>query len=235
MCRWSPVYGCLAPTKLPQPHLIAEGLACRRGERLVFAGISFHLAPGEALLLTGANGSGKTSLLRLLATLIAPVAGKLLWGTVPVEADIAAYREQLHYIGHQDGVKLDLTPREILAFWTSLHGLAGSGATVHTEAALMAFALEGVADWPCRWLSAGQRKRLALARLIATPASIWLLDEPTSALDHDNQLRLEQAIVEHRASGGRVIVASHTAIGIADAARLSLDAFAPSSADLTAG
>jgi heme exporter protein A len=97
----------------------------------------------------------------------------------------------------------------------------------------MAFALEGVVDWPCRWLSAGQRKRLALARLLVAPASIWLLDEPTSALDHDNQLRLEQAIAGHRASGGRVIVASHTPIDIAAAARLSLDAFAPSSVDIT--
>jgi heme exporter protein A len=229
LCRRS------AQIKLTEPCLIAENLACQRGERLIFTGISFQLEAGEALLLTGTNGSGKTSLLRLLATLIAPVGGRLVWGAAPVEADIGAYRERLRYIGHQDSVKPDLTPRETVAFWASLQGLRASRARALTEAALTTFALDGVADWPCRWLSAGQRKRLALARLVATPASIWLLDEPTSALDHDNQLRLERVIAEHRASGGRIVVASHIPIDITAAARLTLDAFAPAPADLPAG
>ena len=206
--------------------LIAENLACRRGERIVFAGVSFRLPAGGALLLTGANGSGKTSLLRILATLLPLAAGRLLWGTAPVDADIAEYRARLHYVGHQDAVKPGLTPRETLVFWAALRGLDRRRAPVLADAALAAFALAEVADWPCRWLSAGQRRRLALARLLTVPASIWLLDEPTSALDHDNQGRLEGAIAAHRAEGGRIAVASHMPIDIADASILRLDAFA---------
>jgi heme exporter protein A len=212
---------------LTEPDLVAEGLACRRGERLVFAGLSFRLPAGGALLLTGANGSGKTSLLRVLATLIMPASGRLLWGMAPVEADSAAYRAQLDYVGHQNAVKPGLTPRETLAFWAALRGVEPTLLPRLLEAALAAFGLDGVADWPCRWLSAGQRRRIALARLVAAPASIWLLDEPTSALDYESQSRLEQAIAEHRVSGGRVAVASHTPIGIGIATAINLDALAP--------
>src|SRR5438477_4916094 len=174
----------------PEADLIAEDLACRRGERLVFAGLSFRLPPGGALVLSGTNGSGKTSLLRLLAGLIPPAAGLLAWGAAPVEADLAGHRARLHYVGHQDGIKPDLTPRETLLFWAALQGRRIRAGSAALEAALAAFALDPVADWPCRWLSAGQRRRLALARLCATPAPLWLLDEPFSALDHDNQTRL---------------------------------------------
>jgi heme exporter protein A len=212
---------------LTKPDLVAEGLACRRGERVVFAGLSFRLPAGGALLLTGANGSGKTSLLRILATLISPAGGRLLWGIAPVEAESAAYRAQLDFVGHQDGVKPGLTPRETLAFWAALRGVESSRAPRLLGTALTAFALDRVADWPCRWLSAGQRRRVALARLIASPAPIWLLDEPTSALDSENQSRLERAIAEHRVFGGRVVVASHTPIDLGAAAVLTLDAFAP--------
>jgi heme exporter protein A len=217
------------------PDLVAEDLACRRSERLVFAGLSFRLSEGAALLLTGPNGSGKTSLLRLLATLVPPAGGCLLWGAKPFDADIAAYRSALHYIGHQDAVKPGLTPRETLTFWAALHDAGSRGRSPPIDEALAAFALEAVADWPCRWLSAGQRRRLALARLAATPASVWLLDEPTSALDRDNQLRLERAIAAHRNSGGRVVVASHTPIDIAASDVLPLDTFAPSPDHVAAG
>lgn len=217
------------------PDLVAEALACRRGERLVFAGLSFRLPAGGALLLTGANGSGKTSLLRVLATLIPPTSGRLLWGIAPVENESAAYRAQLDFVGHQDGVKPGLTPRETLAFWAALRGTEASRAPGLLEAALAAFALDRIADWPCRWLSTGQRRRIALARLIVAPASIWLLDEPTSTLDHESQLRLERAIAEHRASGGRVVVASHTPIDINPATAIALDAFAPPSDHAAAG
>ena len=212
---------------MTEPDLIAEALGCRRGERLVFAGLSFRLPAGGALLLTGANGSGKTSLLRVLATLIMPASGRLLWGAAPVEAESAAYRAQLDLVGHQDGVKPGLTPRETLAFWAALRGTESSRISRLLDAALDAFALDRVADWPCRWLSAGQRRRVALARLVAAPNSIWLLDEPASALDRESQSRLERAIAEHRAAGGRVVVASHTPIDIGRATAITLDAFAP--------
>ena len=211
----------------PVPDLVAEDLACRRGERLVFAGLSFRLPPGGALVLTGANGSGKTSLLRLLAGLIAPAAGRLAWGAVSIADDVAEHHARLHYVGHQDGVKPGLTPRETLVFWAALRGREMRCDGPMLAAALAAFALEPVADWPCRWLSAGQRRRLALAGLLVIPAPVWLLDEPFSALDDDNRVRLEQAIMAHRAGGGRVVLATHIPAAIGAAAGIGLDAFAP--------
>ncbi|MGH7053198.1 MAG: heme ABC exporter ATP-binding protein CcmA [Stellaceae bacterium] len=208
------------------PDLVAEGLACRRGERLVFADLSFRLSAGGALVLAGTNGSGKTSLIRLVATLIEPAAGRLLWGDRPIADDPAGHRARLAYVGHLDAVKPALTPRETLRFWAALRGLQPRRAASLIAEALSAFALEAAADWPCRWLSAGQRRRLALARLIAAPAPIWLLDEPTSALDRDNQARLEAAIATHRESGGRVLLATHLPLAIAAADRLLLDDFA---------
>jgi heme exporter protein A len=211
----------------PLPDLIAEDLACRRGERLVFAGLSFRLPPGGVLVLTGANGSGKTSLLRLVATLMAPAAGRLIWGAAAVESDIAGYRARLHYVGHQEGIKPALMPRENLAFWAALRGCGRRQAATALDAALAAFGLEAVADWPCRWLSAGQRRRLALARLLVAPAPIWLLDEPIAALDTDGRERLEQAIALHRAAGGCVLAATHAPISLDGADTLILDDFAP--------
>ena len=207
--------------------MAAVDLACRRAERLVFAGLTFRLAAGGALVLRGANGSGKTSLLRLLAGLIAPAAGRLAWGKTPIDDDLAGHRARLHYVGHQDGVKPGLTPRETLVFWAALRGFETRYRASALVAALAAFALDPVADWPCRWLSAGQRRRLALARLSVTPATLWLLDEPFTALDHDNQNRLERAIAAHRVAGGRVVLATHLPIEIGTAVGVELDAFAP--------
>ncbi|MGH7064155.1 MAG: heme ABC exporter ATP-binding protein CcmA [Stellaceae bacterium] len=212
------------------PALVAEGLACRRGARLVFAGLSFRLPAGAALVLTGANGSGKTSLLRLAASLIAPAAGRLAWGAAPVADDLAAHRARLHYIGHQDGLKPALTPRETLGFWAALRGLPPRHSAAAVEAALDAFGLEAVGDWPCRWLSAGQRRRLALSRLVLAPAPLWLLDEPSLALDDDNRVRLEDELAAHRAAGGRVLLATHTPLALDRPGHLALDAFAPSAA-----
>jgi heme exporter protein A len=215
----------------PAAELVAEDLACRRGERLVFTGLSFRLPAGGALMLTGANGSGKTSLLRLLASLIELAAGRLAWGVSPIAGDVAAHRARLHYVGHQDGVKPGLTPRETLAFWAALRGREVRRDAPVLAAALAAFALDAVVDWPCRWLSAGQRRRLALARLLVTPAELWLLDEPFSALDDDNRARLEQAIAAHRAAGGRAVIATHIPAEIGAAAGIGLDGYAPRHGD----
>ncbi len=207
-----------------ESELVAEGLACRRGERLVFAGLECRLPAGGALVLSGSNGSGKSSLLRLLATLLAPASGRLLWGGVPVLRDAARYRARIHYVGHQDATKPALSPREMLGFWAALRG----SAMPEIGTALAAFALDAVADRPCRWLSAGQRRRLALARLVLAPAPIWLLDEPNAALDEDGAARLQTLIAEHRAAGGRVAIATHQPLLMEDAAEIVLEDFTAS-------
>ena len=222
----------VSPAMAPAADLIAEDLVCRRGERLVFAGLSFRLRAGGALVLTGANGSGKSSLLRLVAGLLAPAAGRVLWGPAPIAADLAAHHARLHYIGHLDALKPAMTPREMLAFWAALRGRKQPRSGPALDRALAAFALDAIADWPCRWLSAGQRRRTALARLLTAPAPLWLLDEPTNALDADGQARLEQAIAVHRAAGGMAILATHAPNALDAAASLALDAFAPRFADL---
>ena len=203
-------------------ELIANGLACRRGERLVFAGLDCRLPAGGALLLTGSNGSGKSSLLRLFATLLTPASGQLLWDGMPVAQDPARYRALVHYVGHLDAAKPALSAREMLAFWAALRTTAAPA----IDAALGEFGLDRVADWPCRWLSAGQRRRLALARLVTAPAPIWLLDEPTAALDDAGAAQLAALIAEHQAAGGRVAIATHQPIALSEAAIVVLDDFA---------
>lgn len=205
-------------------ELVGEGLACRRGGRLVFTRLDCCLPAGGALVLTGSNGSGKSSLLRLLATLLAPAAGQISWGSAPIARDPAGYRATLHYLGHLDAVRPALTLRESLEFWVALHGSGISD----PESALDHFGLSAIADWPCRLLSAGQRRRLGLARLIATPAAIWLLDEPNTALDEDGSACLMAAIAEHRAAGGRVAIATHQALALDGADIIALDDFAAS-------
>lgn len=207
-----------------EAELVGRGLACRRGGRLVFAGLDCRLPAGGALVLTGSNGSGKSSLLRLLATLLVPAAGRLLWGGLPVAQDPAAYRARIGYLGHLDAAKPALTPRETLRFWAAL----ADAPLPEPDVALDRFGLSAVADWPCRWLSAGQRRRLALARLPAAPAAVWLLDEPTTALDSDGEARLLAAIAQHRADGGRVAIATHQPLALEGAATIALDDYAAS-------
>lgn len=201
-------------------------LACVRGERLVFAGLDFTLAAGEALVLVGANGSGKSSLLRLMAGLIGPAAGRLRWGGEPVGADPEAHRARLAYLGHLDAVKPSLSATENLAFWTSLAG-SPPGATA---AALQAFGLTRLADLPGRYLSQGQRRRLALARVAAAAPPLWLLDEPSVGLDRASLAALGQVIARHRGQGGRVVVATHAELELGLTRTLDLDRFRPGAA-----
>jgi heme exporter protein A len=204
-----------------------RSLLCRRGGRDVFAGLSFELPPGGALLLTGPNGSGKSSLLRLMAGLLKPAGGALSWENRPIAEEPEAHAARLHYLGHLDAVKPVLSVAENLSFWAALRGSGGARPEAAIEAALDGFALSDLAAVPGRLLSAGQRRRLALARLLAAPAELWLLDEPSVGLDHASVGRLAAAIAGHRAAGGRVVVATHTALDLADPQRLSLDSLAP--------
>ena len=183
----------------------ADGLACRRGGRLLLEAVEWRLAPGDALLLKGANGSGKSSLLRLLAGFLRPAAGRLRHAGRDVFVDLPHWRTLLHFIGYQDGLKASLTVAENLAAATALLG----GETSRQAAALDRFGLVDLAATPARFLSSGQRRRVGLARLMAVPRPIWLLDEPGTGLDAKNRQRLEGLIEAHREAGGIVVVASH--------------------------
>lgn len=189
--------------------LTAQSLACRRGGRQVFEDLDLALAAGEALVLRGPNGSGKSSLLRLLAGLLRPLAGVIAWAGDPIGPE---HRARLHYVAHSDALKPALTPRESLAFASALAGGPG-----RVQAALEAFGLGGLAELPCRLLSAGQRRRAALARLVASPRPLWLLDEPGVGLDRESRGRLEAAIAAHRAGGGIAVVATHGDVAVRDA------------------
>jgi len=203
-----------------------RSLHCRRGGRDVFADLSFALPPGGALLLTGPNGSGKSSLLRLMAGLLKPAGGALLWGGTSIAEAPEEHAARLHYLGHLDAVKPVLSVTENLRFWAALRG-AAKARRAALDDALERFALTELAAVPGRLLSAGQRRRLALARLVAAPADLWLLDEPSVGLDHASVERLAAAIAAQRAGGGRVVVATHTALDLAEPLRLSMDSLAP--------
>jgi heme exporter protein A len=208
-------------------------LTCVRGERHVFAGLGFAVPQGGALILHGPNGSGKSSLLRLMAGLLKPALGSLAWDDRPVSDDPEGHRARLQYLGHLDAVKPVLSAAENLTFWASAHGGGEGGGQGGVAAALERIGLTDLADVPARVLSAGQRRRLALARLFLAPADLWLLDEPTVGLDEDSIGRLQAGLADHRKDGGRVVVATHTAIDLPGAERVDLTAFAaPSDAGL---
>ncbi len=201
-----------------------EDLTCVRGERLVFTGLGFDLGPGDALLVLGPNGSGKSSLLRLMAGLTRPVTGWLAWDDVRLTEEPERHRARLHYVGHEDAVKPQLTAAENVAVWAGLRANATG-----TGAALAAFGLAPLADLPARLLSAGQRRRLALSRVSATPATLWLLDEPTVALDRESVTTFEAAVAAHREAGGIAVIATNTELGMDSAATLDLVGYAASS------
>ena len=196
-------------------QLKASDLACIRGGRQVFFGIGFAVGAGRALLVTGPNGAGKSSLLRLIAGLLRPVAGGLTLEGGDPELTIG---EQAHYLGHQDALKPSLTVSENLAFWIQF--LDGSQTAM--AGALEAVGLAGIAALPAAYLSAGQRRRLSIARLIAVKRPIWLLDEPTSALDAAARAALATLMAAHRSGGGLIVAATHGPIGLEPAAELRL-------------
>lgn len=197
-----------------------QDLSCIRGERLVFSGLSFRLSAGGALRLRGPNGSGKSSLLRLAAGLARPSAGLIAWNGGDVAADRSGHRARLAYVGHADAVKPALTAAENLAFWA---GLRGGG---DVQDALHRLGLGGHAHVAGRFLSSGERRRLALALLAACRAALWLLDEPAVGLDSASVAVLEAMIAEHRRGGGMVALSTHTEMNLGRAETLDLADFA---------
>lgn len=199
-----------------------HALTCFRGERFVFEGLAFGVESGGALVLTGPNGSGKSSLIRIMATLLSAAEGQLTWNGELVAADPEGHHARLHYVAYQDAIKPVMTVRENLAFWAGLKGPGGD-----IEAALGAVGIERLADMPAQFLSSGQRRRLSLARLVASPAELWLLDEPTVGLDRDAIRLLEGLIAAHRADGGMAVLATHQPVDLGgDESRLDLPAYA---------
>ncbi len=195
--------------------LSAKGLACQRGGRTVFRDVEFTVESGEALIVTGANGAGKSSLLRLLAGLVDVAGGSLSFDG---GADDAVLCEQAHYVGHLDALKAAMTVRQTLQFWSDFFGGDVAGA----DYALEAFNLAGLVDLPVAYLSAGQRRRLSLSRLLVSERPLWLLDEPGVALDVASLERLVGVIEAHQAQGGVVIATTHQVLNLAHSKLLEL-------------
>ena len=194
------------------PVLDVSDLACRRGGRRVFERLSFTLGAGELLALTGRNGSGKTTLLRALALLVRPDAGTVRWQGADIRAEPETWRGRLAWLGHLEGLKGDLSARENLLVAERLRG--APEAKDRLDGALAAFDLLALAARPVRTLSAGQRRRVALARVVLSQAPIWLLDEPLNALDAPAQAAFRAVLQKHLAAGGCAIAATHTDLGI---------------------
>lgn len=195
--------------------LVAEGLALARGARVLVADLSFAVEPGTALLVTGPNGVGKTTLLRAIAGLLPPSAGVVRLDGAPEERTVA---DESHYFGHLNAVKSGLTVEENAGFWCRYL----SGARENVVAALETFGLLALRDIPAGYLSAGQKRRLGLARLLVAHRTIWLLDEPATSLDAASQGVLAGAVNQHLAQGGIVLAATHAPLGIAPARELAL-------------
>jgi len=192
-------------------ELTVRALACARNERQLFSGVEFSLCAGEALRIEGPNGSGKTSLLRLLCGLGLPEAGEIHWRGGNVDDDRSAFLADIGYVGHANGIKLELTARENLRFASTL---GGSPLAADASRALAMVGLTGMADSLCRTLSAGQRRRVALARLLMLNAKLWLLDEPLTALDTGAAGQIEAILRRHLDGGGLLILTTHRPIDL---------------------
>ena len=186
--------------------LKAQSITCVRGDRLLFQDLNLQVHPGEACQIQGGNGVGKTTLLRILCGLSLPESGEVFWNAASIREDPGKFQSDLVYIGHSNGIKLDLTPKENLAFALTLH----SGAPdVSIDEALDRVGLSGSQHLLCRVLSAGQRRRVAIARLYLSRAPLWVLDEPLGAIDAAGVEAIENVIETHLGQGGMTVFTTH--------------------------
>ncbi|MGC1665895.1 MAG: heme ABC exporter ATP-binding protein CcmA [Bradyrhizobium sp.] len=188
-------------------QLSGREVSCVRGGRKVFSRLSFDAASGEALVVVGPNGSGKTSLLRLIAGVLAPAGGSIVLEGGEAELTLP---EQSHYLGHHDALKPALSVSENLIFWRDFLG----GAKSSPAESLAVVELDHAARLPAAYLSAGQRRRLSIARLLTVQRPVWLLDEPTNALDTAGQKLFATLMGDHLAHGGLIVAATHAPLGV---------------------
>lgn len=195
----------------PSNQLQVHELECVRDDRVLFSGLDITVRSGEMLMLEGRNGSGKTSLLRILCGIRLPEAGTVAWRGTDIQRLGADYHESLSYVGHRDGIKQDLTPQENLRMSRAL-GTPHAGLTV--DECLERFGLYGFEDVPTRTLSAGQQRRVALSRLLVTEAPLWILDEPFTSLDRHGIEVFESLMVDHLDLGGMIVLTTHHRVGV---------------------
>ncbi|MGV1872404.1 heme ABC exporter ATP-binding protein CcmA [Agrobacterium rosae] len=205
--------------------LTAENLAARRGEDLIFMNVSFKLTGGQALVLTGPNGSGKSTLLRVIAGLLQPETGTVKIAGEGIESDTRAY-EASHYLGHRNAMKQELSVFENLDFWREFLGDFSGGKSVAIEKAAEIVGLAGITHLPFGYLSAGQQRRFAMAKLLVAWRPVWILDEPTAALDASADVMFTGLVEAHLADGGIVIAATHQPLGLEGAQELRMMGFA---------
>ncbi|MEQ1694484.1 MAG: heme ABC exporter ATP-binding protein CcmA [Hyphomicrobiaceae bacterium] len=198
--------------------LVVENLRLERGARAIVADLTFAVASGEALLLTGANGAGKSTLLRALAGLFTPASGTIRLDGLYSEATVT---ENCHFIGHHNGLKSSLTATENLSFWSNYLGTTGASRVATALDRMQLASLEAI---PAAYMSAGQKRRLGLARLLVAERPVWLLDEPTVSLDQASARLLGDLVNAHVASGGIAIAATHLPLGLTNARELRLTA-----------
>lgn len=190
-------------------RLVAENLTVERGSRTILRALNFAADAGEAAILVGPNGAGKTTLLRTIAGFLRPVSGSVRLEGGAADASVA---EQAHFVGHANAVKMNLTVMENVLFWARYIG-GVAGARERAEAALEHFSIGPLAEFPAAYLSAGQRRRLGLARILVARRPLWLLDEPTVSLDAASTRLLSAAVDTHLKTGGLVIAATHLPLG----------------------
>lgn len=205
-----------------------QDFACERDERLLFRGLNAAFSAGQVVQILGANGSGKTTLLRILAGISPDYQGEIRWRGQTLSAVAWEYAKDLLYLGHLPGIKKSLTPLENLRWYAAIQGHVADDLLV---AALAEVNLAGYEDMPCYQLSAGQLRRVALARLGFSRATLWILDEPFTALDKKGVAQLEQRLANHAAQGGLVLVTSHQDINVPQLQLLDLQDFVGARAD----